>query len=195
MKVGIMGGTFDPIHIGHLIAAELACEQAELDEVWFMPTNVPPHKEHAPLASAEQRLQMVKLAVDSHPYFRPLDIELRKGGISYTIDTVKLLREEQPGIHFSYIIGADMVQFLPKWYKIEELSSLVAFIGLMRPGYILDLEDLPAHIQQAVSLAEMPLIELSSTRIRNRKAKGQSIRYMVPDRVYEYIEENGIYGA
>lgn len=195
MKVGIMGGTFDPIHIGHLIAAQIACEQAGLDEVWFMPTNVPPHKENAPLASAEQRLQMVKLAVDAHPYFRPLDIELRKGGISYTIDTVKLLREEQPGIHFSYIIGADMVQFLPKWYKIEELTVLITFIGLMRPGYILDLEDLPVHIQQAVSLAEMPLIELSSTRIRSRKAKGQSIRYMVPDRVYEYIEENGIYGS
>jgi len=195
MKVGIMGGTFDPIHIGHLIAAQIACEQAGLDEVWFMPTNVPPHKENAPLASAEQRLQMVKLAVDAHPYFRPLDIELRKGGISYTIDTVKLLREEQPGIHFSYIIGADMVQFLPKWYKIEELTALITFIGLMRPGYILDLEDLPVHIQQAVSLAEMPLIELSSTRIRSRKAKGQSIRYMVPDRVYEYIEENGIYGS
>ncbi|MFH5182715.1 nicotinate-nucleotide adenylyltransferase [Paenibacillus sp. TAB 01] len=195
MKVGIMGGTFDPIHIGHLIAAQIACEQAGLDEVWFMPTNVPPHKENAPLASAEQRLQMVKLAVDAHPYFRPLDIELRKGGISYTIDTVKLLREEQPGIHFSYIIGADMVQFLPKWYKIEELTALITFIGLMRPGYILDLEDLPVHIQQAVSLAEMPLIELSSTRIRSRKAKGLSIRYMVPDRVYEYIEENGIYGS
>ena len=195
MKVGIMGGTFDPIHIGHLIAAQIACEQAGLDEVWFMPTNVPPHKENAPLASAEQRLQMVKLAVDAHPYFRPLDIELRKGGISYTIDTVKLLREEQPGIHFSYIIGADMVQFLPKWYKIEELTALITFIGLMRPGYILDLEDLPVHIQQAVRLAEMPLIELSSTRIRSRKAKGQSIRYMVPDRVYEYIEENGIYGS
>lgn len=195
MKVGIMGGTFDPIHIGHLIAAQHAYEQAGLDEVWFMPTNVPPHKEHAPKASAEQRLHMVKLAVESHPYFRPLDIELRKGGISYSIDTVKLLLQEHPGIHFSYIIGADMVQFLPKWYQIGELVQLISFIGLKRPGYILDLEDLPEQVQAAVTLAEMPLMELSSTRIRNRIANGQSIRYMVPDCVYEYIEENGIYGT
>lgn len=195
MKVGIMGGTFDPIHIGHLVAAQCACEQAGLDEVWFMPTNVPPHKAHAPYASAEERFKMVSLAVESHPYFRPLDIELRKGGISYSIDTVKLLRQEHPGIHFSYIIGADMVQYLPKWYKINELVRLISFIGLKRPGYILDVEDLPEDVQRSLILADMPLIELSSTQIRSRIAKGRSIRYLVPDRVYEYIEENGVYGA
>ncbi|MFE5319986.1 nicotinate-nucleotide adenylyltransferase [Paenibacillus sp. NPDC056579] len=195
MKIGIMGGTFDPIHIGHLIAAQCACEQAGLDEVWFMPTNVPPHKRQAPGATPEQRWEMVCRAVDGHPYFRPTDLELKKGGVSYSIDTVKLLRQEHPGHHFAYIIGADMVQYLPKWYKAEELVQLVSFIGLQRPGYVLEEDLLPQAIRQAVTMAAMPLIELSSTTIRERRSRNQSIRYMVPDRVYEYIEVNGIYGS
>ncbi|WP_028549176.1 nicotinate-nucleotide adenylyltransferase [Paenibacillus sp. UNC451MF] len=195
MKVGIMGGTFDPIHIGHLIAAQCAFEQSELDEVWFMPTNVPPHKQQAPGATPEQRWEMVCRAVDGHPYFRPIDIELQKGGVSYSIDTVKLLKQQYNGIHFSYIIGADMVQYLPKWYKFDELVQLISFIGLQRPGYELDVEQLPEQVKQAVSIASMPLMELSSTYIRERVAAGKSIRYMVPDHVHDYIEESGIYGS
>ncbi|MDF2961956.1 MAG: nicotinate (nicotinamide) nucleotide adenylyltransferase [Paenibacillus sp.] len=194
MKVGIMGGTFDPIHIGHLIAAQCAYEQAGLDEVWFMPTNVPPHKPHAPKATAEQRWDMVCRAVEEQSHFRPFDMELKKGGISYTFDTVSILRKDYPGIHFYYIIGADMVQYLPKWYRIEELVSLVSFIGLKRPGYALELDQLPETLRPAVDSATMPLIELSSTVIRQRKFEGKSIRHLVPDRVYEYIEENGFYG-
>lgn len=194
MNIGIMGGTFDPIHIGHLIAAQCASEQAGLDEVWFMPTNVPPHKRQAPGATSEQRWEMVCRAVEGHPSFRPADLELKKGGVSYSIDTVKLLRQQHPGIHFAYIIGADMVQYLPNWYKAEELVRLVSFIGLRRPGYAMDMARLPVFVQQAVKLVEMPLIELSSTTIRERRRRNMSVRYMVPDRVNEYIEENGIYG-
>jgi nicotinate-nucleotide adenylyltransferase len=194
MKVGIMGGTFDPIHNGHLIAAQCAFEQAGLDEVWFMPTNVPPHKEHAPKASNEQRWDMVCRAVKGTSYFRPFDLEMKKGGISYTFDTVSLLLREYPGIHFYYIIGADMVQYLPKWYKINELVKLISFIGLGRPGYRLDTDKLPEAIRQAVQLAEMPLMELSSTAIRERASVGKSIKHWVPDLVNEYIEGNGIYG-
>ena len=195
MKVGIMGGTFDPIHIGHLIAAQCAYEQSGLDEVWFMPTNVPPHKQQAPGATPEQRWDMVCQAVEGQPNFRPLDIELQKGGVSYSIDTVKLLKQQYPGIHFSYIIGADMVQYLPKWYKFDELVQLISFIGLQRPGYDLDADKLPEQVRQAVNLASMPLMEISSTYIRERVAAGKSIRYMVPDRVYDFIEESGIYGS
>ncbi|WP_282941413.1 nicotinate-nucleotide adenylyltransferase [Paenibacillus sp. RC67] len=195
MKVGIMGGTFDPIHIGHLIAAQCAFEQSALDEVWFMPTNVPPHKQQAPGATPKQRWEMVCKAVEGHPYFRPIDIELQKGGVSYSIDTVKLLKQQHPGIHFSYIIGADMVQYLPKWYKFDELVQLISFIGLQRPGYELDVKQLSDQVRQAVSIVSMPLMELSSTSIRERVAEGKSIRYMVPDGVYDYIEVNGIYGS
>jgi nicotinate-nucleotide adenylyltransferase len=195
MKVGIMGGTFDPVHTGHLIAAQFACEQAELDEVWFMPTNVSPHKEQGPKASPEQRWEMVCLATQGHPRFRPFDMELQKGGISYSIDTVNELLKQYPGIHFYYIIGADMVQFLPKWYKVDELVKLITFIGLQRPGYTLDMSLLPEPVRQAVILAEMPLIELSSTLIRKRQAEHKSIRYLVPDRVCDYIEVSGIYGS
>ncbi|MCR8631479.1 MULTISPECIES: nicotinate-nucleotide adenylyltransferase [Paenibacillus] len=194
MKVGIMGGTFDPIHIGHMIAAQCAYEYEGLDEVWFMPTNVPPHKQHAPKATSQQRWDMVCRAVEGQAHFRPFDMELKKGGVSYTYDTVSLLRREYPGIHFYYIIGADMVQYLPKWFKIDELVKLISFIGLGRPGYRLEMESLPALLRPAVQLAEMPQIELSSTAIRQRKAEGKSIKYLVPDRVYEYIEGNGFYG-
>ncbi|WP_079910598.1 nicotinate-nucleotide adenylyltransferase [Paenibacillus sp. 32352] len=195
MKVGIMGGTFDPIHIGHLIAAQCAFEQGGLDQVWFMPTNVPPHKRQAPGATPEQRWEMVCRAVEGHPSFRPLDIELQKGGVSYSIDTVKLLKQQHPDIRFSYIIGADMVQFLPKWYKFEELLQLISFIGLQRPGYPLDIGELPEPVKGSVTFVTMPLMELSSTYIRERVAAGKTIRYMVPDRVYDYIEESGIYGS
>lgn len=193
MKVGIMGGTFDPIHIGHLIAAQHACEQALLDEVWFMPTNVPPHKEKGPTATPEQRWDMVCRAVEDHPHFRPFDFELRKGGISYSIDTVTELLQIQPDIHFAYIIGADMVQYLPKWYRIDELVQKITFIGLQRPGYVWDLNLLPEAIRKAVIAVEMPLIELSSSLIRLRQAEGKSARYLVPDRVNEYMVVNRIY--
>ncbi|UQZ86939.1 Nicotinate-nucleotide adenylyltransferase [Paenibacillus konkukensis] len=195
MKVGIMGGTFDPIHTGHLIAAQSACEQAKLDEVWFMPTNVPPHKSEAPGASARQRWEMVALAVEGNPRFKPVDLELKKGGVSYSIDTVKLLTQTYPGIHFYYIIGADMVQYLPKWYKIGELVQLVSFIGLQRPGYEVEISSLPAAVREALIMAQMPLMELSSTNIRERLSRGLPVRYRVPDSVNDYIEVNGIYGS
>lgn len=193
MKVGLMGGTFDPIHIGHLLAAQSVCEQAELDEIWFMPVNVPPHKEAAPGATAQQRWEMANLAVEHHPKFRTTDIELRRGGVSYSIDTVTLLRQQYPGHHFYYIIGADMVRYLPKWYKIDELIKLVTFVGLERPGFDSGLAELPPAIRESLLLVEMPQIELSSTRIRERRAAGQPVRYMVPDRVNDYIEVNRLY--
>ncbi|CAG7634902.1 nicotinate-nucleotide adenylyltransferase [Paenibacillus allorhizosphaerae] len=193
MKVGLMGGTFDPIHIGHLLAAQSVCEQAGLDEVWFMPVNVPPHKEAAPGATAQQRWEMTNLAVESHPMFRTTDIELRRGGVSYSIDTVTLLRRQYPSHHFYYIIGADMVRYLPKWYKIEELVKLVTFVGLERPGFDPGFTELPPSIRESLMMVKMPQIDLSSTRIRERRAAGRPVRYMVPDRVNDYIEVNRLY--
>ncbi|TBL75369.1 nicotinate-nucleotide adenylyltransferase [Paenibacillus thalictri] len=195
MKVGIMGGTFDPIHIGHLIAASSAVEAAGLDEAWFMPSHIPPHKDRAPKASAAQRWDMVCRAVEDHPKFKPADVELQMGGVSYSVETVKRLCELYPSHQMHYIIGADMVQFLSKWFQIDEIVKRIGFIGLQRPGTALDLSRLPEHIRQAVVIVPMPLIDISSTLIRERATTGKSARYFVPDRVFEYIEVNRLYEA
>ncbi|WP_223067197.1 nicotinate-nucleotide adenylyltransferase [Paenibacillus caui] len=192
-KVGIMGGAFDPVHIGHLLAAEAARDQYDLEEVWFMPSHLPPHKARAGV-SGEQRLELVKAATQSNPAFLPLDIELRRGGISYTVETMRELRAAYPEHDFYFIIGADMVNYLPKWEGIEELVTLLTFIGLQRPGSMMELDSLPDFIQSAVVLAEMPLVDISSSLIRSRLRKGKSIRYLVPDAVYESMLRSGVYG-
>ncbi|MEC0202520.1 nicotinate-nucleotide adenylyltransferase [Paenibacillus lautus] len=194
MKVGIMGGTFDPIHIGHMLAAECARDAYDLEEVWFMPSHIPPHKEDAGVTGL-MRLEMTAEAVADHPSFRSLDWEVKRGGVSYTVDTVRELRNTYPEHAFSFIIGADMVAYLPKWNRIGELAEMLTFIGLNRPGTKLSVDDLPDFLQKVVVTAEMPLIEISSTLIRSRAASGSSIRYMVPDRVYDYIVRSGIYGV
>lgn len=193
MKIGLMGGTFDPIHIGHLLAAETAREEAGLDEVWFMPANVPPHKPHAPKASAEQRWEMVNRAIAGNDAFKASEMELAMGGTSYTIDTVARLNELFPQHQFYYIIGADMVMYLPKWNRIDQLVSMIGFIGITRAGYELDVEKLPPGIRGRVRLCLMPAVDISSTEIRERKHNRLTIRYRVPEPVRIYIEENRLY--
>lgn len=193
MKIGIMGGTFDPIHIGHMLAAEAARDAYGLDEVWFMPSHIPPHKEAAGVTGI-MRLEMTAEAVADHPSFRTLDWEVKRGGVSYTVDTVRELRNTYPEHDFAFIIGADMVAYLPKWNRIAELAKMLTFIGVNRPGTKLSVDALPDFLQPAVVTADMPMIEISSTMIRRRAAAGSSIRYMVPDRVYDYIIRSGIYG-
>lgn len=191
--IGIMGGTFDPIHTGHLIAAEQAREQANLDEVWFMPTFAPPHKKEKPGASPEERLEMVQQALEGHTSFIASDLEFHRRGTSYTIDTVEQLSMLYPECSFCYIIGADMVEYLPQWHRIEDIAAIVTFIGLARPGYTTDVE-LPACLEDRIKLVEMPQIDISSTQIRAKCAAGRSIRYLVSERVRAYIEESRLYG-
>lgn len=196
MHIGIMGGTFDPIHIGHLIAAEQARDQAGLDEVWFMPAYRPPHKEAAPIAAAAHRLEMVRLALSSAgPHFRLCKHEFEREGVSYTYHTAIELAGRHPSWRFSWIIGADMVQFLPQWYNIDKLIRIVSFIGLYRPGFESAALELPDSIRQAVRMTEMPALDISSTAIRSMAAEGRSIRYLVPDPVFEYIKENRLYAT
>lgn len=192
MRVGIMGGTFDPIHIGHMLAAEAAYDTYRLDRVWFMPSHIPPHKQGAGVAG-EERLQMVKEAVQSHSAFEAIDHEIRRGGVSYTFQTIRELQALHSGAEFYFIIGADMVNFLPHWEHIEELAQRLIFIGVRRPGYELALDELPAFLHDRVMLADMPVVDISSTDIRERIAAGHSVRYMVPDRVYEYITRGSMY--
>lgn len=190
-RIGIMGGTFDPIHCGHLLAAEQAREQAELDEVWFLPAGVPPHKRHEQITAAHHRLRMVELAIANHPAFRVNRCELERSGPSYTFDTIRALTEEHPNEQFFFIIGGDMVNSLHQWHRFPELIQLVRFIGLHRPGSVWD----PQQLAAFVTYVEMPLWDVSSSLIREKVKAGRSIRYFVPQAVERYIKENGLYGA
>jgi len=192
-KVGIMGGTFDPIHIGHLIAALRAMECASLDEVWFIPTASPPLKPNNPLATEQQRLEMVKLAIQREPRFRVLDIELHRGGTSYSIDTVNYLREHYAEHDFYYIVGSDRIHDLPQWHRAEELLQMIGFIGLNRPSEPLELDRLPGRWQSKLTLASMPLIDFSSTDIRKRANEGLPLRYYVTDEVEQFIRRYQLY--
>lgn len=190
MKIGIMGGTFDPIHIGHLVAADTVREALGLDEVWFMPSHIPPHKAEAGF-SGEERLRMVELAISAQPAFRTLDIELRRGGVSYTADTMSELAAEYPDARFHFIIGTDMVNYLPKWDRIEDLVQLTRFAAVGRAGYELDTTGLGLKVAERIDHVDMPQLEISSTDIRARLKKGRSARYLVPENVYDYLQRSG----
>jgi nicotinate-nucleotide adenylyltransferase len=188
-KIGLLGGTFDPPHFGHLIIAEQAREACCLDEVWFMPTRIPPHKVGSNLCNDDNRIEMVKRAINSNPFFKLSLIEFERNGPSYTIETVKLLLEKHSDDHFYFIIGGDMVNFLPKWKKIDELLNLITFIGIQRPGHRFE-----QPISDKIVMVEAPQLEISSSEIRFRLQNNKSARYLLPEAVIDYIEEEGIYG-
>lgn len=192
-KVGLLGGTFDPVHIGHLIAAQAAHEAAaKLDEVWFIPTSTPPHKPQ-PGAGSAARLRMLEAAIVGNPVFRVEDIELQREGISYTIDTVITLQERHPEVMFYWIVGSDMVKDLPNWRRIDELAERLSFVGLERPDQPVNDSLLPSNIRRRLLRAVMPPIGISSTEIRRRLKEGRSVRYMLPERVLEIIQKDGLY--
>jgi nicotinate-nucleotide adenylyltransferase len=186
-KIGLLGGTFNPPHIGHLIIAEQVLEKAGLDEIRFLPNHVPPHKEKDETVSAEQRLRMLESAIKGNPKFSVEHIELERKGASYTYDTIKSLTERDPGIDYSFIIGGDMIEYLPKWYRVDELIEMVEFIGVNRPSYRHDTSFKLHHV-------EVPDMAVSSSFIRDSVKKKQSIRYLVTDDVYRIIEEENLYG-
>lgn len=192
-KIGIMGGTFDPIHTGHLLAAEKAREQCGLDQVWFIPSYMPPLKAGEPGAGGEHRYAMAEAAVETNEAFRVRDIELKRGGVSYSYDTAHELMSRYPGHSFAYIIGSDRINDLAQWHRIEELARLVSFIGLERPGESARPDLLPPYLREKLTIVEMPAIGISSTDIRRRLNAGLSVRYMVPDSVDQYIRRHGLY--
>jgi nicotinate-nucleotide adenylyltransferase len=191
-KIGLLGGTFDPIHSGHLIAAQAAQESAKLDEIWFIPTLSPPHKPQ-PGADSSHRRQMLQLAIEDNPTFRVEDIELERESTSYTIDTVISLQEQYPEIMFYWIVGSDMVKDLPNWRRVEELVKRISFIGLERPDQPGDDSVLPSFVRRRLLRAAMPPIGLSSSEIRRRLREGRSVRYMLPESVLDFIRKEGLY--
>ncbi|GAB3050641.1 nicotinate-nucleotide adenylyltransferase [Virgibacillus ainsalahensis] len=184
-SVGILGGTFDPPHTGHLIIAEETRLALELDEIWFIPSYTPPHKDKAK-SSAKDRMNMLKKAIDGNPSFKMNTIEIERLGKSYTFDTMSALVNDHPDIDFRFIIGADMVEYLPHWDRIDKLTNLVQFVGVKRKGHQLD-------SPYPVTEVEVPVIDISSTFIRERLADRTSVNYLIPDKVNAYIKENHLY--
>jgi len=190
MKLGILGGTFDPVHTGHLIIAECARELLGLEKVFFVPAGNPPHRQ-PPVAPAEHRCRMVGLAIEGNPVFAVSDIEVKRKGPSYTYDTVcALLEREGPQAELTLIVGADAFQELASWYKIKELAGLVTFAVAGREGAETP-PDLPGKVR--IQRLKNGFFPVSSREIRSRIKSGRSIRYLVPDPVREYINRNRLY--
>lgn len=189
-RLGLFGGTFDPIHTAHLVAAETARDRLALDEVLFIPANVPPHKS-APTSRAEDRYAMVEAAIGDHPAFRASRMELERAGPSYAEDTLEAVRAAEPGADFFYIIGADMLRDLHTWRHPERLVNMAQFVAVTRPGDIL--QQNYSAVAAKVQLLDMPALAISSTDIRARVAEGRSIRYLVPQPVADYIARHALY--
>lgn len=193
LRLGLFGGTFDPIHVGHLILAEITHEMLDLDRLVFIPARVPPHKRGA-RASAEHRLRMTELAAADNPHFDVSDVEIRRDGPSYTVETLRHLREENPpGTEHYLLMGADSARDLESWREHEELLRSSTVVVLARSG--VDPEDLPPAVAANARVLATPLVEVSSTEIRQRVGTGRTIRYLVTEPVAEYIRSQGLYAT
>lgn len=183
-KTGILGGTFDPPHIGHLLIANEVLHALQLDEIRFMPNRIPPHKQKKSDTAPEQRLDMLELAIAGEDKFSVEPIELGREGPSYTYDTMESLKS--PDTEYYFIIGGDMVEYLPNWHRIEELVRLVKFVGVNRPSY-------SASSPYPILHVPVPAMDISSSDIRQRIAAGRTIKYLLPDSVIHYIKEHQLY--
>jgi nicotinate-nucleotide adenylyltransferase len=191
-----MGGSFDPIHIAHLAMAEHVREALELEQVLFVPAGDQPLKPGEGVAPVEHRVEMVRLAIRGNPHFALSEVDLREGP-SYTADTVRILSEEMGGPERAalwFIVGADSLRTFPRWHDPETILLYARLAVVQRPGSSVEEADLPSHYLTRIDAVDAPLLEISSTDIRERLTEGRSIRYLVPEVVREYIEAEGLYG-
>lgn len=196
-KYGIFGGSFNPIHYGHLMICEYIKEEMGLDKVIFIPTGNPPHKDLE--LSAKDRYEMVRLAISPNPDFEISDIETTRVKKSYTVDTIRELKKIYKEEKLYFLIGLDSLFQLKTWMKIGDLSQEIEFVVALRPGY-LDKEEINKEIDflrenfgTKINLIKTPLYEISSTDLRDRIREGKSLRYLIPKKVLDYIEESGFY--
>lgn len=196
-KYGIFGGSFNPIHYGHLMICEYIKEEMGLDKVIFIPTGNPPHKDLE--VSAKDRYEMVRLAIFPNPDFEISDIETTRVKMSYTVDTIRELKKIYREEKLYFLIGLDSIFQLKTWMKIGDLSKEIEFVVALRPGYInkdeinREIDFLRENFGTKVNLINTPLYEISSTDLRDRIREGKSLRYLIPKKVLDYIEESGFY--
>lgn len=197
-KIGIMGGTFDPIHIGHLVTAEAVRLEYDLDKVLFIPAGKPPHKQGSAVTEAMHRYVMTVMATYSNPHFFVSALEIERNGPSYTVDTIEFLREKYGAdTDFYFITGADALEELPTWKNVDHLLTLCHFIAASRPGCVSAIDKVIKHFgaqgRQNIHKLATPQLEISSTDIRERVKKGLSIKYIVPESVENYILKEQLY--
>ncbi|MCX7710090.1 MAG: nicotinate-nucleotide adenylyltransferase [Clostridia bacterium] len=198
-RIGILGGTFDPVHYGHLITAETVREAFQLDKVLFIPSGQPPHKDNSRVLPAEHRFHILKAAAGSNPFFEVSRIEIEREGYTFTVDTLSQLRNVyNPHTKIFFIIGADVVPDLVTWRNFQKVFTLCEFIAVFRPGsnknaFSDEIHRLETEYMAKIHTAEVPLIDISSTEIRSRAKEGKTIKYLVPECVEEYIKTHGIY--
>jgi nicotinate-nucleotide adenylyltransferase len=196
-RIGIMGGTFNPPHVGHLLCASEACDQLGLEKVLFVPAHTPPHKEVAAGApSPEVRAELCRLATQDDPRFEVSDLEIERGGSSYTVDTLRELTSQRPEDELVFLVGADTALSLPTWHEPESVAGLATIgvagrQGVLRRDIVERLVDLTVHLE----FFDMPRFDISSSEIRRRLAGGHTIDYLVPAAVAEHLRRAGLYGS
>lgn len=197
-RVGIMGGTFDPIHVGHLITAETVRSEYKLDKIVFIPAAIPPHKQEQLVTPAFHRYNMTVLATNTNPFFEVSPIEMNRPGPSYTIDTIyELLEKYGKDTEFYFITGADAIAEISTWDRAKELLGICQFIAATRPGCLPDVNHIKEYFgglgEEHIHRLNTPELEISSTDIRMRVKNGMSIKYIVPLAVEQYIYKEGLY--
>ncbi len=196
-RIGLLGGTFDPVHMGHLILAETARDTLRLDCVYFVPAASPPHKQGQIVASAEDRLAMLEMALADNPHFAISHIDLNRSGPHYTSDMVRLARKELgEDVELWFLMGLDSLIDFPNWHEPEVIRSLARLAAATRPGYEINFAPLEVAlpgIAHEVTLLPMPGVSIASNNLRRRIQHGSSIRYLVPEQVRHYIYEHNLY--
>jgi nicotinate-nucleotide adenylyltransferase len=202
MRVGVFGGTFDPVHLGHLILAEQCREQGRLDQVLFVPAARPPHKDERDLSPFAQRVEMLSLAISGQPAFRIDELEKDRPGPSYTVETLAYLHRCHPEADLCLLVGGDTLHDLPMWYQPQAIVAQATLLVMARPGATLpSVEELRKNlglreeVPLRVQVVDVPLIDIASRDVRSRVRRGSSIRYLVPRAVEAYIQDKHLYQA
>jgi nicotinate-nucleotide adenylyltransferase len=196
MHIGVLGGTFDPPHIGHLVLAAVACQDLRLDRVLWAPAANPPHKTDEPISPIEMRLEMLRRTLAGNPAFEISRVDIDRPGPHYTVDMLSILHQEYPGAALTFLMGGDSLCDLLKWRDPARLISLARLGVMERTGCEYDLDELEAHLpglSRQLTIIDAPLIDISSSDLALRVARGRTIRYMVPEAVEAYIHEHRLY--
>jgi nicotinate-nucleotide adenylyltransferase len=199
-RLGIMGGTFDPIHYGHLVAAEMARDKFNLSKVLFIPSKTPPHKDRRDISAADLRFEMLNLALEDNTAFDLSALEFEREGPSYTVDTLRILRRTYPDHELYFITGTDALREIFSWREADKILMMTEFIGAARPGFdasdfLLQVQQEHPEIQGRIHHLEVPALAISSTDIRARVKRGYPIRYLLPEQVRHFILKHGLYAA